>query len=271
MTAQRSHWLQWYKLANAFHNKVSFKSYADVLKSGKHFSSQQQHQVLCTRVDHKVQKPRVLYTNKSSTGQKTKTFVQASGPLKEKEKSISLTNRFQILQHEDLQAPVITPAANSPVAAANTLFFAANKNENGQKLGQAAKVEHLTKHFTGNKNKTGKTLGHNTTATYMANNDKDNVATAQLLEPMVNGDDTQGSYPIQSPHEHGNISSRGNKNGNGQILGAMNIGEGATHPDGASSSSLLDLEPCDIVGDTPNITKHRKKNIPETVQWERVH
>ena len=88
---------------------------------------------------------------------------------------------------------------------------------------------------------------------------------------MVNGDDTQVPYPIQSPHEHSNISFRGNKNGNGQKLGAMNIGECTQDPDGASSSSVLELEPCAIVGDIPNITKHRKKNIPDTVQWERVH
>ena len=35
MVANRSHWRQWYHVANAFHNKVSVKSYADVLKSTK--------------------------------------------------------------------------------------------------------------------------------------------------------------------------------------------------------------------------------------------
>ena len=112
-------------------------------------------------------------------------------------------------------------------------------------------MEHLTKHFRGNKNKTGKKLGDNTTATHIANNDKDNVATAQTLEPMVNGDDTQVPYPIQSPHEHGNISFRGNKNGNGQKVGAMNMGECTQHLDGASSSSVPEFEPCFIVGVHP--------------------
>ena len=93
-----------------------------MLKSGKHIRFQQEDQVLCTKVHHKVKKLSVFYTNKSITGQKTKIVVHVPGPWKTKGKS---------LQHEEPEAQVTISGANSPVAAAKTLSLAGNKNENG--------------------------------------------------------------------------------------------------------------------------------------------
>ena len=90
----------------------------------------------------------------------------------------------------------------------------------------------------------------------------------QLLPTNV---DTQVQTGIQSPQKHADIIFRGNKNRNGPKLGSINNEDGVQVT--ASTSLQLEnaMESCNIMGDMTNVSKQRKKNIPETVKLEKIY
>ena len=198
LAANRDHWRQWYHVANAFQNKTSAKSYADVLKSTKGVTFSQKHNAQSPQLRRIVPKLKVHSTNKLGTDENTKKPLPARTPVLTKPKSLVLTNRFQILQQEEPENTVVNPGGNNPLATAKNFSFTGNKNGKGSKLGQAVTVERLGTHFKGNKNKTGKKMGDDSTA-----NDEDyqcdlNVSVTQETKQMATIAEAP-DFPIPSP------------------------------------------------------------------------
>ena len=54
INAKKNTWLQWYAQANAFDNKVSFKSYAEVLEHGKQIKVDQNDHTFVQQAVSKV-------------------------------------------------------------------------------------------------------------------------------------------------------------------------------------------------------------------------
>ena len=90
-------------------------------------------------------------------------------------------------------------------------------------------------------------------------------------EPMATNVDIQVQQTAHSPQKHADILFKGNKNGNGPKLGSMNIEDGVQ--DTVSNSLQFDkaMETCYIMTHMSNVTKQRKKNIPDTVELEKIY
>ena len=106
INAKKNTWMQWYAQVNAFHTKVSSKSFAEVLKHGK--------QILVDKTDHNsvwqvdktdhnlvrqaVNKPPIAgfsYNSIPASGSKQKKAVSDLGSVKMQAYTLCLTNRFQ--------------------------------------------------------------------------------------------------------------------------------------------------------------------------------
>ena len=160
LQAKKNTCLQWYAKANAFHNKVSFTSYADVLKNGKQIMVDQNDHTLVQQAASKVRIKNSLHNSKPTSGHRNKKTVRCSGASQIQDKPLLLTNRFYILQHEEPGVAGVTLCHDSPSTAAKLSCLGGNKNGNGQKLGQAMKqdkiqkkVDHSAETLRGNKTK----------------------------------------------------------------------------------------------------------------------
>ena len=147
-------------------------------------------------------------------------------------------------------------------------------------MGQAMKQSHIQvdqfeKSFMGNKNKTGKKLGLDSTES-LRSDKKDFeqkvhsmvLPATQLIPTNV---DVQVHTGTHMPQMHADISSRGNKNGNGPKLGSMGNEDGVQVHYSSSLQFEKSLESCDTIGDMNNVSKQRMKNIPETIKLEKVY
>ena len=142
MVANRSHWRQWYHVANAFQNKVSTRSYADVLKSTKSAACSQKHSVQVPQLRETVPKIKVHSINNPCTETTTSTKAShISTSLLTEIEPLVLTNRFKVLQQEEPVNKMLVSDSSDSLATAKNFSFAGNKNGKGSKLGQAVTVE----------------------------------------------------------------------------------------------------------------------------------
>ena len=270
MVANRSHWRQWYHVANAFHNKVSVKSYADVLKSTKSVTCSKTYPVqspqLRTTVPkievHSIKNSRAETTKKSKPSKATMSLLTEIEPL-------VLANRFQVLQQEECPSKLVVSHSGDSLATAKKFPFVGNKNGKGSKLGQAVKVECSGIHFKGNKNKTGNKLGHYSTATDKVDECDLNGAIVQDTKQMATIDESLNS-PATSSSKLIAIPVPMNTNVNKMDCKGTE-GEKSLNNDNEIPLSCEQSLSCDLGDDITHVTKHRKKFIPETVKWEQIH
>ena len=306
--ANKSTWLQWYARANAFHNKVSQKSYAQVLKHGKQIMIEKNDHKVVQQVVTKVPNTGPLHDSTIISKQKQMCTDSTFPPSEAQANVVVLKNRFHILHCEEPKVSDRPSSIDSPLAVAKPLCLVGNKNGNGQKLGQATcidshsavakplclvgnkngngqklgqatkqcytQVDSLVTPSRGNKNKTGKKLGlHSTQCFRTAKNIQQNTYNRELSQrqPMATNVDIRVQQTAHSPQEHADILFKGNKNGNGPKLGSMNIEDGVQ--DTVSNSLQFDktMETCNITTHMSNVTKQRKKNIPDTVKFEKIY
>ena len=264
MEANHDDWTLWLAKSNAFKNSVTASSYATVLKRGKKVV---QTKVTNTPGNHRFGKKHGNFvSHKFQQKTKNKTFIakpktgyiKASVVPKASNYPIALSNRFDVLQHEEdevqaheLENNVVTPA---PI---NTSSFMGNKNGNGPNWAMVAPtggsynthMGHFNKTFKGNKNKTGQILGklnscddnscanthksvqherndqQHTSLQFLGNKNRIGSKLGNMLSSgYTEGDIVKNDYASSGKelhHCHGKLSFKGNKNGNGQKLGPM--------------------------------------------------
>ena len=288
INVKKDTWMRWYAYAKAFHTKVSSKSYAEVLKNGKQIpGAKYDHNPVrqvsknghtsTGRIVTKVPLIRTSYSSTLASGQKRKKVGTDSGILPTQDNMVCLRNRFQILECQEPAVSNENLCQDSSLPVAKSSCLAGNKNGNGSKLGQATEqkqVDHFGQSFLGNKNKTGTKLGLNSTEKSWADNEleqKPHCVVHPDTQSAPSNAHTQVLTANHSPRMHADISFRGNKNGNGPKLGSMHhVNGGQVH-----CPNLLQIENSlksgYILSDNNNVTKQRKKNIPETIRLEKIY
>ena len=134
--ANKRTWLHWYARGNAFHNKVSQKSYAQVLKHGKQIMIEKNDHKVVQQVVTKVPNTGPLHDSTIVSKQKQMCTDSTSLPSKAQANVVVSQNRFHILDCEEPKVSDLPSCIDSPSAVAKPSCLVGNKNGNGQKLGQ---------------------------------------------------------------------------------------------------------------------------------------
>ena len=264
MVANRSHWRRWYHVANAFHNKVSVKSYGDVLKSTKSVTCLKKYPVHSPQLHTMVPKPEVHSINNSRAERTTKSKPsQISTSLLTEMEPLTLTNRFQVLQQEECPSNLLVSDSNDSLATAKNFTFAGNKNGKGSKLGQAVQVECLGTYFKGNKNKTGNKLGDYSTASVKVDECNLNATIDQETKQMATID-VSLNFPATSTGKAITVPVPMNTNVNETNCKGIE-GEVSSNNGNETPLSCEYFPSCDLGDHITHDIKHRKKCIPETI------
>ena len=88
---------------------------------------------------------------------------------------------------------------------------------------------------------------------------------------MATNVDIQVQKTGHLPQKHAGILFKGNKNGNGPKLGGMSTEDGVQDKVPISLQFSNAMETCNIMTHMSNVSKQRKKNIPETVKLEKIY
>ena len=95
--ANKSTWLQWYAQANAFHNKVSQNSYAEVVKHGKQIMIEKNDHETVQQVATKV--PNTCSSHDSTIVSKQKQMCTDSTSVPSKHKTMQLSHKIDFIYY----------------------------------------------------------------------------------------------------------------------------------------------------------------------------